>query len=73
MRGHVVKWISERGFGFVKPDHVSSKDIYFHATAIEGGEDTIFFGAPVEYDLDDSGGSRPSAMSVKVCCNDEAR
>lgn len=68
MRGEIVLWLHPLGYGFIRPDGASphAKDIYFHVTVVEGGDASIYRYAPVEFELNPHGGTRPSATLVRV-------
>lgn len=66
--GLVVHWLPRLGYGFIRPRGASprDKDVYFHASAIEGEESTVYKYATVEFELNPHGGARPSATFVRV-------
>jgi cold shock protein len=61
MRGKVKMFNAARGFGFITGD--DGKDVYVHATAIEGGA-TLEVGDTVEYEVE-SGERGLRAKNVK--------
>lgn len=62
--GKVVRFMDDKGFGFIQPDS-GGKDVFVHHSAIEGsGFKTLAEGERVEYDrVDDPKG--PRAANVK--------
>lgn len=62
MRGHVIKWFPERGFGFIKPEKVGH-DAYLHISKVIDGEPR--YGADVEFQMDKDK-TRTFAVNVKV-------
>jgi len=65
MNGTIAKIVSDRGFGFIKPETESEKDLFFHARSVEG--DTVFDdlkeGDAITYELED-GPKGPAAVNV---------
>src|SRR5436305_13326405 len=61
-----VKWFSdEKGYGFITPDD-SSKDLFVHHSAIQGGGfRSLAEGAKVSYDAE-QGPKGPAAANVRV-------
>ena len=61
-----VKWFSdEKGYGFITPDD-SSKDLFVHHSAIQGGGfRTLAEGAKVSYDAE-QGPKGPAAANVQL-------
>lgn len=45
--GTLVRWLKERGFGFITPD-IASPDLFVHKTDIIG---EIPIGTPVQYEI----------------------
>ena len=64
MKGKIKKLISDRGFGFIVAE--DGKEVFFHRTALAGGDfDSLVEGTGVEFDLE-SGPKGPSAVNVRV-------
>jgi len=65
MTGTIAKIVSDRGFGFIKPDEGSDKDLFFHARSVVG--DTVYDdlreGDKVTYELEE-GPKGPAAVEV---------
>ena len=61
-----VKWFSpDKGYGFITPDDSSSKDLFVHHSAIQGGGfKSLPEGAKVSYDTE-QGLKGPSAANVQ--------
>ena len=64
MQGTIVKIVSDRGFGFIKPAE-GDKELFFHARSVVG--DTVFDDLrendAVTYELED-GPKGPAAVDV---------
>lgn len=67
-RGLIVSWLPRLGYGFIRYRDTlpRTKDIYFHATVVEGGDAAIYKNAAVEFELNPHGGARPAATFVRV-------
>ena len=63
-RGTVVKWFTERGFGFVNPDFGGAQ-IFVHRSELEHGVPYLQVGQAIEYSTT-SGRKGPVATHVKV-------
>jgi len=61
MKGKVKMFKADRGFGFITGE--DGKDVYVHATAVEGGA-TLAAGDSVEYEVV-AGERGPAAKNVK--------
>jgi cold shock CspA family protein len=61
IKGHIVKWFDDRGFGFVKPKR-ATHDVYLHISKVIEG--VPYYGADVEFKMSDT--ARPIAFEVKV-------
>jgi cold shock protein len=61
-----VKWFSDdKGYGFITPDD-SSKDLFVHHSAIQGGGyKSLPEGAKVSYDAE-QGAKGPAAANVRL-------
>ena len=71
MKGKISKLIRDRGFGFIAVE--DGKDVFFHRTALVGGDfDSIVEGTGVEIDLE-SGPKGPSAANVRVEGSSESK
>ena len=66
--GLINYWAPRQGYGFIKPRDAqpNAKDIYFHATVVEGGDAKIFKYATVEFEIGVDGTARPAASFVRV-------
>lgn len=64
MRGHVVKWFPERGFGFIKPEKISASDVYLHVSKVVEGNP--HYGSDVEFKMSKDNTKRTFAIDVKV-------
>lgn len=65
MTGTIAKLVTDRGFGFIKPDEESDKDLFFHARGVTGETvyDDLREGDKVTYELED-GPKGPTAVEV---------
>lgn len=65
MKGTVAKIVSDRGFGFIKPEAEGAKDLFFHARNVIGDVvfDDLKEGDIVTYEMED-GPKGPSAVDV---------
>jgi CspA family cold shock protein len=54
-KGTIKNLVSDRGFGFIRPEEASpdGKDLFFHRSDVQGATtyDQLQVGQPVEYDL----------------------
>lgn len=63
MKGTIAR-ITDRGYGFIKPDE-GDKDVFFHAHSIvDGTFDDMREGDAVTFDIEE-GDKGPSAANVK--------
>lgn len=63
MTGSVVRLITDKGFGFIKPDD-GDKDVFFHARAVvEPTFDDLREGDKVSFDIEE-GPKGPAAVNV---------
>jgi len=65
MNGTIAKIVSDRGFGFIKPEAEGDKDLFFHARSVIGETvyDDLREGDAVTYELED-GPKGPAAVDV---------
>lgn len=65
MKGTIAKIVSDRGFGFIKPEAEGDKDLFFHARSVVG--DTVYDdlreGDAVTYEVEE-GPKGPAAINV---------
>ncbi|HEX7446074.1 MAG TPA: cold shock domain-containing protein [Pirellulales bacterium] len=65
--GKIKKLVSDKGFGFIKPD--SGPEVFFHHSSVADGQfDSLSEGQDVEFELgeaDRKGGKGPRASSVR--------
>merc|ERR1711964_394726 len=65
--GIVKKWISDRGFGFIKPDdeddECDDRGLFCHCKQIDGGN-ALNVGDPVFYDMGTGRSGKPCADNV---------
>lgn len=66
MRGKVVRWLPERGFGFIKPDEASERDCFVHVSQMQAaGIHGIEVGDRIEFEIGDNGGRR-CAVEIRL-------
>jgi len=64
LKGKISRLIRERGFGFIAVE--DGKDVFFHRSALAGGDfDSLVEGTSVEFDSE-SGPKGPSAVNVRL-------
>lgn len=64
MKGKVIKFNKEKGFGFIKAE--DSRDIFFHySSLVMEGFKTVATDAEVEFDVEDSERG-PRAANIRV-------
>ena len=64
MKGKFRRLIRDRGFGFITTE--DGKDVFFHRSALAGGDfDSLVEGTDVEFDLE-SGPKGHRAVNVRV-------
>jgi CspA family cold shock protein len=65
-QGTIARIISDRGFGFVKPDE-GGDDVFFHHSSVaNGGFDLLREGQAVEFETGrDARSNRPRAENVR--------
>jgi CspA family cold shock protein len=66
MQGTIAKVVTEKGFGFIKPEG-KGKDLFFHASGMADRPDfdELAAGDVVTYDVDTEK-DRPRAINVSV-------
>lgn len=65
MTGTITKLVTDRGFGFIKPEGEGDKDLFFHARAVVGETvyDDLREGDTVTYEVEE-GPKGPAATNV---------
>lgn len=65
MKGTIAKIVSDRGFGFIKPETESEKDLFFHARGVVEGTvfDDLREGDAITYEVEE-GPKGPAAINV---------
>ncbi|MFB6362495.1 cold-shock protein [Paenibacillus elgii] len=62
--GTVMRWYSDRGFGFIKPDS-GGFDIFVHASELQrSGIDRLTYGERVSFDIVDGKNGKPAAANI---------
>ena len=66
MKGTIQKIVSDRGFGFIKPEAEGGTDLFFHARSVEGDAvfDDLKEGDAVTYEVEDGRDGKPAAVNV---------
>jgi len=62
-RGVIRAWITDRGFGFLRPDSYGP-DLFVHISACQFGEPSI--GAHVSYEVGEGRDGRPIAVDLQI-------
>ena len=65
VKGKIVRWVGNRGFGFIKPDN-GKDDIFIHISAIEGLTRKPVIGDIISYEISVDGNNRPRAINARV-------
>ena len=65
-KGKLIKWIEEKGFGFIKPDN-GSNEIFIHMSALKGMSRKPIVGDVINYQIsiDDNGKTRAINASIE--------
>ncbi len=65
MKGTIAKIVSDRGFGFIKPETEGGKDLFFHARSVVGSSvfDDLKEGDVITYEVEE-GPKGPAAVNV---------
>jgi len=64
LKGKISRLIRDRGFGFITAE--GGKDVFFHSSALAGGDfNALIEGTDVEFDSE-SGPKGPRAANVRV-------
>ena len=66
MIGEIIKWITDRGFGFIRGEN--GQEIFCHITAVkieEGYNRELAVGTGVEYEVEETE-KGPRAINVKI-------
>jgi CspA family cold shock protein len=64
--GKLLRWHSDKGFGFIQPDD-GGDDVFVHASGLEGGEGSVRDGDPVEFVVEyDDRRNKDRAINVKL-------
>lgn len=65
MSGVIVKYLPEKGYGFIKPED-ADKDVFVHIKAVREGADQMREGAPVEFEMGTDRTGRVRAIKVRI-------
>ncbi|MCM3272960.1 cold-shock protein [Paenibacillus elgii] len=67
--GTVMRWYSERGFGFIQPDSGGS-DIFVHVSELRrSGIDRLTWGERVSYEIINGKNGKPAAANIEELHN----
>lgn len=69
LKGKIVQYDPQKGYGFIDPDDENSPDIFFHKSKVhktDRGEISLSPGREVTYDIGSDGSGRPRAENVTV-------
>ena len=63
MRGKIVRWFNDRGFGFVKPD--AGDDLFLHVRSLTASGDPII-GDIVEFEIGERNGRSEAIRATLI-------
>ncbi|WP_246063067.1 cold-shock protein [Paenibacillus ehimensis] len=67
--GTVMRWYSERGFGFIQPDS-GGADIFVHISELRrSGIDRLTWGERVSYEIINGKNGKPAAVNIEELQN----
>jgi cold shock CspA family protein len=64
LRGSIIKFFEDRGFGFIRPSDDGEDDVFFHKTELPDWE-VPKHGASVEYQVETNSRGKRRAVNVK--------
>ena len=64
-KGKLVRWIDNRGFGFIKPEH-GEDDIFIHISALKGMRRKPIVGDIIHYEISLDANGKTRAVNAKI-------
>ncbi|WAK04539.1 cold shock domain-containing protein [Methylobacter sp. YRD-M1] len=64
-KGKLVRWIDDKGFGFIKPDN-GKNDIFIHISALRGISRKPIVGDVIHYEIGLDANGKPRAVNAKI-------
>ena len=64
-KGKLVRWIDNRGFGFIKPEH-GEDDIFIHISALKGMHRKPIVGDVIHYEISLDANGKSRAVNAKI-------
>jgi len=65
-RGQLKRWNDNKGFGFIKPDNDSSKDVFLHISALKGMNRRPKVGDTIVYNVFTENGDKQKAFNARI-------
>jgi cold shock CspA family protein len=64
-KGKLVRWIDDKGFGFIKPEH-GKDDIFIHISALKGMSRKPVIGDVIHYQVSLDANGKPRAVNAQI-------
>lgn len=64
-KGKLVRWIDDKGFGFIKPEH-GKDDIFIHISALKGMSRKPAIGDVIHYQVSLDANGKPRAVNAQI-------
>jgi len=63
-KGRLVRWVDEKGFGFIKPEN--GKDVFIHISALKGMSRKPIIGDLIHYQISSDSNGKVRAVNAKI-------